>query len=57
MSSQIFWQEQSSLTDDSVAFDVVMQDKITGATITVHCVDENHADDLGRVLLAAGFNS
>lgn len=57
MSSQIFWQEENTLIDNSVVIDVVVQDKVTGATIKIHCVDESHADELGRILLKAGFNS
>lgn len=57
MSSQIFWQDEKTLTDNSTVFNVVLQDKVTGATITIAAVDESHADEIGRQLLLAGFNS
>jgi hypothetical protein len=57
MSAQIFWQDEKTLTDGSVVVSVVLQDKITGAFLKVDCVDESHADELGWLLLKAGFNA
>ena len=57
MSTQIFSQKERTLTDKSVVFDVVIQDLASQAIITIHAVDEAHADEIGRQLLKAGFNS
>lgn len=57
MANQVFWQDERVLSDKSSVFDVVIQDKNTGATIVINAVDEEHADEIGRQLLKAGFNS
>lgn len=57
MSTQIFWQEQKPLSDQSTVTNVVIEDRATGARIVIHAVDEAHADEIGRQLLRAGFNA
>lgn len=55
-STKVFWQEEDVLTDGSIAYNVVLEDRATGASIVINCVDEEHADEVGTLLLKAGFN-
>lgn len=57
MSTQVFWQQEKTLSDDSIVINVHIQDRATGDTIIIKSLDEAHADEIGRQLLRAGFNS
>lgn len=57
MGAQIFYTDEVPLTDGSTVFNVLLQDRTTGATITISAISESHAHEIGKQLLLAGFNS
>lgn len=55
MASQILWQEEIPLFDNSPTINVLIKDNSTGAVVEISCVDQKHADDLCEELLKAGL--
>jgi len=48
--------KEERLTDGSVVFDCVLQDRVTGSEIIVSCMDAAHAERICDELSLAGFH-